>query len=280
MTIVSAGEPLTTIPTPKAEASLMQLNDKCLQRVFDWLSLEELHLLSQTCQRLHKVAGKNFKKNYPSALIIADMSGIYVGGVRVNGFVEFTETISIFKIEDLVSLPYDLKGFTSLKQINLVRVNLTADSIQSSKEVLIKIEILELIDCNVTGEFDKFLKMCPKLKRLNIRNRERDVIIGTGNQWMLRPHSTLINLKLVHKDGVKINELKTFIIRNRKIRSFATNGNCLWYNWNVLTDANSKFDLLTIDIDYWAKRNITTFCKLLNELHGKGFKSIEHMNLI
>lgn len=260
-------------------SSLLWLNNECLHRVFDWLSLEDLHSLCLTCKKLQKISGEYFKQCYPSALVVGDMDGIHVGDIQVNGFVEFIERMSMFDM-NLTKLPYDLNNFTSLRQINLVRINLTSTVIETSKEILLRIEIVELIDCNVAGDFTKFLKMCPKLTRLSIRNRERNIIIGTGNQWLLRPHLTLEYLKLVHKEGVKITELKTFFIRNRKIRTFATSGYCLyqWNNSNVISEAKPKFDQLTIDIDCWSKRNINSFCKLLNELHGRGVYKRLHLN--
>lgn len=250
-------------------ASILHLNDECLHRLFDWLSLVDLHSLGRTCTTLQKSSGKYFQRRYASSFVIGDLNGIHAADVDVNGFAEFIEKISIFKI-DLNELPYDPNSFVSLRQMNLVRINLANAGVDSWKEILSKIEALELIDCNFTGDFDKFLKSLPKLKRLSVRNRERNVIIGTGNQWLFRPRPTLEYVKLVHKEGVKINELKTFFVRNRSVRNFATNGNGLWDNRTVLTEAKAKFDQLTIDVDCWAKRNMNIFCKLLNELHDKG----------
>lgn len=273
--------PILKINCKPMSSSLLRLNDECLHRTFDWLSLAELHSVAQACGQLQQVAGKYFKQNYPSASVIADSNGIHVGGVYVNGFAEFIEKFAIFKSNDLNNSPCGpcgLNNFTSLKQLNLVRVNFTLKAAECWKEILFKIEVLELIDCNVIGEFGKFLKMCPKLKRLSLRNRDRNVIIGIGNQWLLRPHPTLDYLKLIHKEGVKIHELTTFFMRNRKIRNFATSGNCLWDNRNVIMDARPKFDQLTIDVDNWTKRNIKAFCKLLNELHENGIYKRLHLN--
>lgn len=259
----------------EATSSTVCLRTKCLQRIFTWLPLEILYSLSQKCDKLRIFAGEYFKRNFPAAIITGEPDGIYVHGTCFNHFSKFVENISILNA-DLSTFEYFRSdNFNSLKEINLSQIKLTTAVIGNTKDILANVETLELIDCRVAGEFGKLLKICTKLKRLSLRNRASNIVAGTSNQWLCKSHSGLQHLKLV---GAKIDEIKTFFIRNRNIRSFATSANCLYENRNLMMEAKLRLDLLQVDIDLWAKQNMGLFCKLLNDIHGKFLYKRLHLN--
>lgn len=258
--------------------SILRLSPNCFYQIFNWLSLQNIYIIGQTCDKLHEVAGEYFHQNYTASLIIGNRNGIFAQGIQLNGFSQYVTNISILngKLNEFYYLRPN--NFNSLRQINLAKIQLTADVTESMKDILVQIEVLEVIDCIISEDFCKFLKICPNLKRLSLRNRKSKVIVGTGNQWLLRTHPSLEHLKMVHKDGTKIEELKTFFVRNRKVHSFATRAICLWDNRTIILEAQPKLDLIQVDIDVWAKKNMHPFCKLLNELYDHGIYKRLHLS--
>lgn len=45
--------------------TLFDLNSNCLKSILKLLPLTDLFLLSQTCKRLHQLAGEHFQRQYP-----------------------------------------------------------------------------------------------------------------------------------------------------------------------------------------------------------------------
>lgn len=258
--------------------TLLSLSNKCMYEIFKWLSLQNIYIIGQTCNRLRQVAGEYFQANYPSSLIVGNECGIYTHGMPLNDFSEFVMNISILSGTLREFNYFRSCNFSSLRRINLAKVEFPTGVADTFKEILIQIEVLEVVDCEISEDFCKFLKNCPKLQKLSLRNRTSDVIAGTGNQWLLRPHPSLQHLKMVHKKGIHIEELKTFFVRNRNVRSFATQAVCLWDNRNIISIAKPKFDLIEIDVDKCIKSRMATFCKLLNEFHQKGIFKRLHLN--
>lgn len=253
---------------PSTGVKSLCLRVESLHRIFNFLPLKMLYSLCQKCEQLQTLIGEYFRCNFPAAMVTGQPDGIYVHGVSFNEFSGFVKNISILNADLRAFEYFRVENFHSLKQMNLSQIKLTAETIDSSRQILANVEILELIDCSVRGDFGKFLKICTKLKRLSVRNRNSKIVAGSSNQWLCKPQS-LDHLKLIHMDGVKLEEMKTFFMRNRNIRSYATSAKCFWENRMTMIESRLKLDLLQIDIDSWAKKNMSSFCKLLNELFKK-----------
>lgn len=121
------------------------------------------------------------------------------------------------------------------------------------KDVLKGVEVLEMSGCLFNGDvYENYLKYCPKLKSLSVsissRTRDKNIIIGNGNDWLFRRYLTLRNLELIEFSGLKMNELKVFFDKNPNMRTFSADSKSLWVNRHSLLNSSIRLDTLAIDI--------------------------------
>lgn len=279
-------------PVKILASPIMKLDIDCFHEMFDYLSLDDLISIGHTCKRLQCVTGSFIQQNFSAKRKTCVNNNIYMCWTprKIGIFSRFIEKISIF---GGFSDPYRYIGsnqFNSLREIRLAQVELNTNELKYLTEILIKIEIVEMDQCRFNGEFyQDFLKLCPNLKSLSVSrssyDRDRAIIIGTGNDWLLKEYPSLQHLELTDLYEFKNNDLKMIFQQNANIRSFSTDAKTLLINRHNFLSSNIKFKKLAVDFHH--PKNIDTDAEpifivnllynLLIELHEKGLYEILHI---
>lgn len=277
----------------KEEVPIFHLNNDCFEEIFEYLSLDEISCIGQTCKKMQQIAGEYFQRNFKSAEKFSGIDGVHTVFSNRHGIVNKRTQTSIFneyinyishyyeEIEPLLYIQLHCDDFSSINHLYLVC--LTIDSIKLSylQALLPKIKILQFRQCTMCSDFyDEFLKYCRKLKRLYIQDDLGDIIDENGNTWLLRQYETLEFIQFTLRYPFKILELREFFERNTSICGFSTSSRCLWENRHELLKSNIRLDRLEIqmlDNFYRQLIDIRLVCELLNQLHVRGFYRRLHL---
>lgn len=112
---------------------IFKLNIDCLDKIFDYLSVSDLHSFGQTCKAMQQVAGEYFKLNYVAAPKFCEKDGIHIeyfdnnGDIQranTSGFNQFITYMSHYyrKMEPLEYIKLHSSEFASMNHIYLVCV--------------------------------------------------------------------------------------------------------------------------------------------------------------
>lgn len=270
-----------------ASAAIFTLNIDCFDMIFDYLSMKDIHSFGQTCKAMQQIAGEYFERNFKSTekfsgndgvySVYSDNNGVLNQRTRTSAFNQFIINISHYyeNLEPLRYIQLHCDEFNSLKHIYLVCLKLNAAKIECIRQILVQLEILQIRQCTLDGEFyDCFLKFCRNLKRIYIQDDLGYILDENQNPWLLREYPRLEHLQLIPRYSFKINELNSFFERNPRIQSFSTSSRCLWENRHELLKSNIKLEKLEIQIlDNFHRHliNMQSICNLLNEFYERGF---------
>lgn len=237
---------------------IFKLNVDCFEHLFEWLSLKQLLMCRCTCFRMQRVVDYYIKLNYPklSRLYIRDRQQLLA---MCNGHLIYFEWI---------------------KQLTIHSIQLNSADAGGIKRVLSQLEILQLNNVDVNGDFyEIILKHCPHLKHLDIITRS-NTIIGTGNEWLLRQYPMLkhfeIHVGREHRPSLQYAaELSTFFQLNSQIRIFSVNFEYLGWIKHILLELSVKFDRLVV----YAPEYLQSICNLTNDLYEHGIYERLHLYL-
>ncbi|XP_055304289.1 uncharacterized protein LOC129569475 [Sitodiplosis mosellana] len=232
----------------------------CLEEIFDWLSINDIHSFGQTCTKFYQIVGVYFKWKYKRVLGNVYDDSMTVNWKYLNGFNEFAQRLSFYSREPDRSLLFALANCKSPKEINIVNAHFSELDIQPFESMLSKIEIMRL-SCHLSGEFyESFLGPCANLKRLRIDK-------SPSNGWMRNKYPTLEHLEVYECDPSQDNDLKIFLEQNPNVRSLSTTAELLLRNRVIFMASNFGLDDLTIlRVD-----DIDLISIALIELHQRGF---------
>lgn len=275
-----------------ASPSIFKLSVDCFREVFDYLPLEDLIAIGQTCKRMQRIAGDFFHSNYAAKSARGQNDGIYILSLQANIFGQYIQKISISG--DQLGA-YRFVGENCSNSIKHFRAygSLPVGGFKYIEGILKGVEVLEMNECLIGGEFyEDHLKYCPNLKSLNItrsgRIRDNSIIIGNGNEWLLRKYPSIKHFELVEFYGLKRNELKVFFDQNRNIRTFCTDSKGLWENKDSILGSDIKLDTLAVDM-YQSKlfdsndqpiSMVDSVYDLLAALHARDFHKYLHLYLL
>lgn len=249
-------------------ATIFKLSFDCFEEIFEWLSLQDLYAVGQTCKWLRQMAGSYFKLNYSAAPIGCASNGIYVSGSKLNGFSEFIRSASIllYRIDDGRFHYIDSKCSKAFKQLRFIFVNFSAPKSKHIEQVLNQIEMLEMSHCEIDDQFgSQILAFCINLKHFCVRNCE--VSTDSNDQWLLREYPLLEHFEWIEENrNVHIDRIRTFFEQNTGIRSFATSASFL----QSIASITIHLDDLAIDIDHLAVSEFVSIIQLLHELQQGG----------
>lgn len=284
----TSGEELTSEP-----AAIFVLNIDCLDMIFDYLSMKDIHSFGQTCTAMHQIAGEYFERNFKSSEKFSGSDGIYTvysdnDGVLnqrtfTSGFNQFINYFSHYyeNVEPLRYIEMHCDEFKALNHIYLVCLKLNTTKIQCLRQIFSKLEILQIRQCTIDGDFyDSFLKFCRNLRRIYIQDDLGYILDESGNPWLLQEYPQLEHLQLIPRYSFRINELNSFFARNPTVQSFSSSSRCLWENRHELIKSNIKLDKLEIQIlDNYHRHliNMQSICNLLNEFFECGFYRRLHL---
>lgn len=301
-------------PAPSAKNHLFKLNIDCLDKIFDYSSLKDLHSIGQTCKALQQASGEYFKLNYSAAPKYSENDGIHTEYSDNSGVIDQrTQTSGFNRFITYVSYYYERKPpleyiqahadeFESFIHIYLVCTSLDQSKIDRIKKLLNRVEIVQIRNCTMEVDFfASFLKFCINLKELYVQEadvgQQRNIYgYGSGeeeesNSWLLQSYPKLQHFELIPQFSNRIVELCQFFDRNPNVRSFSVSSRCLLSNRNELLKSNAKLDVLEVKI-FQVQRyyyddddeddnedddgHYQTICKLLKQLHANGFYKCLH----
>lgn len=270
---------------------ILKLDIDCFFKIFDWFSLKDLIAVGQTCKRLQQVAGEFFQLNYAALNGRGGDNGISMSSHPVHVFGQYIQKISISG-DRLNAYRYlATNRITSIKQIRVYGI-LPEGSFALIKDILKGIEVLEMNECFIKEEFyQHYLRYCPNVKTLSVSrssyNRERSVIIGTDNSWLMRAYPMLENFELADLNAVQSNELCQFFDLNTNIRTFSTDSRSLWENRVAFLSMNVQLDKFAVNMcqsRIIGENNEPISIKdsvhnVLVQLHNRGFYKRLHLHL-
>lgn len=261
-------------------APIFLLNADCFDKMFEWLSLEDLQSLSETSKRIQQEVGRYFQKNYAGVNVYCNRNkdGLTAFvNVSMNGFSEYIEKLTVSD-GDFDNFIYIAGNCTSLKELNFTHTTLTTRKIKCIKKILEKIEVLNINGGKVNGElYSMLLKYCPNLQRLFIQNIKIKSRFDCVNEWLLKEYPKLEHFELLSYKNLRMSEIKTFFTMNKNIRSFSTNCHLIDLFWTGLKEMDVNLDELTVLIDHNERKMINSICTVLNTLHESGFYRRLHL---
>lgn len=268
----------------KTLSPLFKLTEDCVNEIFEYLSLKELHSFGQTCKIFQKLSGEYFQRNFKSAdhfvgqkgifTLYSDHRGIINQRTKTTGFNQFINCILVDN-DKMEPLSYLLSHSNEFSSINQIRFSgFSSDRIPYLRKLLANIDIIEMKRALIREDFyGAFLQFCPNLKRIEMQEYLVEIHNKKQNLWLQRKYPMLEHFVLTPEWTFKIKELNSFLERNPNIRYFATHSKCLWENKEDFLKSKAKLETLEIRI-YRFKNNWSIMekdCNLLNELFKRGF---------
>lgn len=241
--------------TKESRPHIFKLNVDCFEHLFEWFSLKQLLVLRRTCKRIQKVVDYYIKLIYPQ-----------LRRLRVNER----------HLLDLCDAR--LNCYEWIRHLYLW-TGLNDTQIDGIKYILNELETLKLNYVQINGDFyEVLLKHCLRLKYLGVGTCTLPkMIIGTGNDWLLRQYPMLehfeIDIRSPCKEPLQCAELLVFFERNPNIRVFSTDSAFLLLSNQLMLGSNIRFDRLDILI----KHNLSNICNLTNDLYTQGFYKKLHL---
>lgn len=279
--------PVKIWPSP-----VMKMDIDCFYELFEYLALDELISIGNTCKRLQLIAGSFIQQNYAAKRKTCGKEEIFISWIprRIGAFSRFIEKLSVFGNYNKSFLIDGSNKFKCLKELRLAQVELNPQEIQCIKEILVNVEILELEQCQLNEEFyDNFLQYCSKVKRLSVSrstfDRDRATIIGSGNDWLFRKYPTIEHLELTDLYEFQNKELKTIFAQNPNIRSFSTDAKSLFNNRDSFLICGAKLEKFTVEfqdpknisLELEPVVTVNLIFNLLRDLHEQGFYNRMHL---
>lgn len=244
----------------------------CFHEVFEWLSVQDIHSIGQTCNRLKSIANSFFKDYLPAVDLVACPDGCrLIPGGLLNEFSPVAQKVTI-EGDDNEPYQYIQSKCKSITRIDFRHAVITEYRAKQIESILNKVEIIHLNNCDVRGDFfDCFLKFCTELKHLIVDDESpENILIGTDNNWLDRHYPTLKHIELnvlFYSKMDEIPELTKFIGCNHHIQSFATDLISLIYLQHALKQSRIRLRDLAVAFDRFCSTYDAIF--LLAELHDQ-----------
>lgn len=252
-------------------SDIFKLTIDCFEEVFDYLSLEDLAAMGQTCTRMQRIAGHCFQKNYGAAPISFDDSNFYLFNVNIDCFSSFFQNVQFdFDTNDdavledaantqILGFTTQLKDVTSIKIIEISDLDFAMEEADEMKAIIGKAEHVVLDNCYNHDD----LSFCSNIKFLSICDDLQNV-----DQWTHQIFPNLEELEIMGSEMGEIPVLKAFLEQNTTIKQLSITMSLLRLNRAIFKNLNAKFD--TLVIKYSPSIEFDLACHLLNELHESG----------
>lgn len=301
--------PDPTGPSEQQTGVIFKLNNHCLEKIFDYLSLKDLASLSETCTDMQQYTGDFFQMNYAANQNDCTRSGIstvYVGRdittkrkshIKISSLNRFMRNFSCALIGlHFHYIKWHYKEFESIQHIYIQNsvLNFHKYFNVTMSHMLKNVEVVQLRNCTTdTNLYDFVLVLCKHMKRLHLQDAQLWIpknsmdqqplgieppqhaaeISSVSYPWLLNVYSTLEHLELMPRYVFEIDELCEFFQLNPNVRIFSTSTQCLWANQRKLLRSDLHLDVLEIKFYYSNEShpNIESICNLLKQLNNRGF---------
>lgn len=248
----------------------LKLIADCWFHIFDYLSFEDIHTMSETCKVMHKLAGCYFNEFYPKLPHMLDGSEISAAyGSVFNLRPDFYQYVGKLEVwfHDFFFDLTKAYTFSSLKTLQFQMGDLNATQFEYAQNFLKNIENIELGDCELSGNiFERLAKECPKLKYLSVSCY--GIKKTAFNELFLQNYPQLEHLQFRY-ERTRMKKLKNFLEKHSKLKHFSTNSNFLWANRDMINKTNVRLDMLAINDDLRLVK--FEFVDFLKKLHDRGF---------
>ncbi|XP_031635389.1 uncharacterized protein LOC116348506 [Contarinia nasturtii] len=277
----------TKINGSKRKLSILDLNDYCLEEIFEWLSLEHLKSVFKTCTRLQQLAGRYFQRTYSNSCIRFENGYPYIrtngGLIECDHFNAFYQNILICSdniyidpidnelIQKIYDYGYGMRMQMSKRKIK-PKITITEVKINWDKVLhLYNIGIIRGYDEHTDREVwrdlhDSVLRHCVNLKKFVMVSR---FIPKVSSKWLHQKYPTLeyLQLKLNFTNDIEMNKLMNFLQSNPNIRALSID----LCRSNDFFDAalKSSVQLDELTIDNYNPHEVPV--SLLNQLYDRGF---------
>lgn len=154
--------------------NVLDLDDDCIQEIFDYLNVMDLSSVAAACQRFKENAQKRFAVNHKS------LHFLEISTLDANGMVRFMQSFGPF-IEKLEVCLYFLPNpiqigfselllchFTALKELTLHYFTLDGNFLEKLKPLFGRLTKLRLYKCEVSNAFSEVLASCKELTKIKI----------------------------------------------------------------------------------------------------------------
>lgn len=259
----------------------VKLNDDCWERVFDLLSLRDILAMSQTCRRMCESGAKYFHAHFRgiSCELIGEKYTIDSFEFERNAFLQSIDKLVISgQLNDLDHFA-NTESYRSLSTLLLHGTDLIEDQVDAFKNILNRIECIELYECTMHEDFfERFLESCPKLRCLRIYGGSFKPA-SAANGLFLQNHPTLQYLHYsLGYNPPGIMPLNRFLELNRNVKCLEIDDDQLWANRNTCNRSNIQLESLVVRINS-AKMTATDFAHLLKTLNERGFYRAVHLSI-
>lgn len=276
-------------PSNASLPPIYKLDNDCMDEIFEYLSLQDLHSFGQTCKRMQKWAGEYFKRNFASAekfthdngihTVYSDHKGVNNQRTQTSGFNRFLTYTSYYYHSSgpLRYLEMHSDEFVSLNELYIVCTNISPENVKYLRKLLARTEIVRLHQCSLWGDFyEIFLKFCKNLKNLTIIDDLGYILHQHRNPWLNREYPKLESVYFDPRRAKPIGDLGRFLQRNPSVRNFTANSKFLWVNGQSLLESATKLDELCIrnvENRYGdtIMRDVSAICQLLKQLYEREF---------
>lgn len=256
----------------ESPSAILNLHDIVFDKLFEYLSLEDLYSIGMTCKRLNRLAGLYFKKNFRNVVIQYKNNGIRTYGDRKSidliGFIKYLQTIRIDG-NDRKSFDFVESNCISIEKV-IIHNALNGAWMDIFKNTMANVKYVELYNSNNNHEpckdlFNLFTKM--KCLRLNVTPLSVD--------WFRQEFPQLECVELLYENSLA---LKKFLEINPSIRFLKIKSKFLIKYGDSLKTLNRKLDELCIE--NWDSIRLDSFNALLVDLHQREFYKRLNMELL
>lgn len=208
----------------------LDMNDDCIDTIFDLLPLDDLCSMSRTCKRIQSIAGDYFQRYYPNNHVRIQsfrrrsVFYMYPDERYVDDLKPFIRNVSIQEHNGSACVSYLRSNFCeNLKEIALHGINSDLNELHGvqMKEQLQCLESMKFVNCSVGDIYEVFLKHCQQLKHLGI---DEPVLFSGRVTWTQHVFSTLRSLAYFDEANTNRADLGGFLRRNQQIKYISCKG--------------------------------------------------------
>lgn len=282
-----ANRVLKLIRYNQRQTKIFTLKMDHFEKIFDWMSQQDLIVLGLTCKRMQGYVGYYLKTNFTTVMTELQKNGLIMmrtktkfqpgSEVKIKGLSSYLNQIQLYSIK----IPHmKADRFESLREIELEHIKFNDSDISNIKEILRQVETVKLSFiqfADKTKEFyTSFLQYCTNIKSLciygSIFRPRNEPIIGIDNSWLQRKYPTLESFELVAE--IEIIELTTFFELNTNLKRIALTQGMLRLIKNIFINTKLKLDVLSI---MCFAHIFSELRNLLNELYEHGLYKELHL---
>lgn len=275
--VASSNESSSSTPLPP-----YTLNSDCWKHIFNYLRMEDVHSMAQTCKHIHQIAGDYFGEctpalNYELRENCIRCSYPYWFSLEPISY-KFVSRLELIAHNQL-SYTLDAQTFPSLKTVIFKYATLNARTIQNHRMLLTNIESLHITRDWINNRiFEAISVYCPKLKCLDVQcpHSKNDDI---EQNLFLQHYPYLEDFRYEPCFTMRINHLELFLTKHPNLKQFTTNFRFFWLHRDIFSEMPIQLEMLTIVEKVVTTIPFDAFVELLRRLYERGFYKSLHLSL-